>query len=258
MTLEEMRAKKKELGYSYEHIADYSGVPLSTVQKVFSGATQSPRYDTLRAIEKVLLDSHPMVVKEAAIEYGRPIQKRQGEYTVSDYYAWPEEDRIELIDGVIYDMGAPSIIHQMILSRLSFHLQMHIAKNNGKCMVLQSPTDVQLDRDDKTMVQPDILVVCQRDRITKQNVYGAPDMVVEVLSKSTRKKDMSLKLHKYSNAGVLEYWIVDPENKMVLVYDLENDMEIAMYSFKDKVPVKIFNNECVVDFSEIEEYMEVQ
>lgn len=257
MTLEEMRAKKKELGYSYEHIADYSGVPLSTVQKVFSGATQSPRYDTLHAIEKVLSDSHRMVVKEVAVEYGRPIQKRKGEYTVSDYYAWPEDERIELIDGVIYDMGAPSILHQMILSRLSFHLQMHIEKNKGKCMVLQAPTDVQLDCDEKTMVQPDIFVICQRGCLTKQNVYGAPDMVVEILSKSTRKKDMSLKLHKYSNAGVLEYWIVDPNNKMVLVYDLENDMDVTIYSFQDKVPVKIFNNECVIDFSEMNDYTDM-
>ena len=124
-------------------------------------------------------------------------------------------------------------------------------------MVLQAPTDVQLDCDEKTMVQPDILVVCQRNRLTKQNVYGAPDMVVEVLSKSTRKKDMSLKLYKYSNAGVLEYWIVDPNNKMVFVYDLENDMDVNIYSFQDKVPVKIFNNECVVDFSEMNDYTDM-
>ena len=123
MTLEEMKAKKKELGYSYEHIADYSGVPLSTVQKVFSGATQSPRYDTLRAIERVLSDPHPMAVKEAAIEYGRPIQKRQGEYTVTDYYGWPEEDRIELIDGVIYDLSAPDIKHQELVGEIAYLLR---------------------------------------------------------------------------------------------------------------------------------------
>ena len=254
MTLEEMRAKKKELGYSYEHIADYSGVPLSTVQKVFSGATQSPRYDTLRAIERVLLDPTRLVVKEAAVEYGRPIQKRQGEYTVSDYYAWPEEERIELIDGVIYDMAAPDWNHQDIAGEIFYVLKSYVKKNKGKCVVGIAPIDVQLDCDDKTMVQPDVLVVCQRDRLTSRNVFGAPDMVVEVLSKSTRKKDMSLKLHKYSNAGVREYWIVDPKNKIILVYDLENDMEVTIYSFQDKVPVKIFHNECVVDFSEIEDY----
>lgn len=257
MTLEEMRAKKKELGYSYEHIADYSGVPLSTVQKVFSGATQSPRYDTLRAIERVLLDPTRLVVKEAAVEYGRPIQKRQGEYNVSDYYAWPEDERIELIDGVIYDMSAPYLDHQDIVGEIAFALKSYIRQNKGKCRVYESPVDVQLDCDDKTMVQPDVLVVCQRDRLTKRNIFGAPDMVVEVISKFTRKKDMSLKLHKYSNAGVREYWIVDPKNKMVLVYDLENDMDITIYSFQDKVPVKIFNNECIVDFSEIEDYTDM-
>lgn len=255
MTLEEMRAKKRELGYSYGHIADYSGVPLSTVQKIFSGATQSPRYDTLCAIEKVLLDPRRMNVREPAIEYGRPIEKKQGEYTVSDYYAWPEEERIELIDGVIYDMGASYVDHQNVVGEIFYTLKSHVKKNKGKCMVGLSPLDVQLDCDEKTMVRPDVLVVCQRERINVRNVYGAPDMVVEVLSKSTRKKDMSIKLHKYSNAGVREYWIVDIKNSKVIVYDLENDMDITLYSFEDKVPVKIFNNECVVDFKEISEYI---
>ena len=256
MTLEEMRAKKKELGYSYGHIADYSGVPLSTVQKVFSGATESPRYNTLRAIEKVLLEPTQMNVREAAIEYGRPIQKKQGEYTVSDYYAWPEDERVELIDGVIYDMGAPYLDHQDIVGEIFLALKSHVKKNKGKCRVNMAPVDVQLDCDEKTMVQPDVLVVCKRERLNVKNVYGAPDMVVEVLSKSTRKKDMSIKLHKYSNAGVREYWIVDPKHKKVIVYDLENDMDITIYTFEDKVPVKIFQNECMVDFKEINDYVE--
>ncbi len=256
MTLEEMREKKRELGYSYSHIADYSGVPLSTVQKIFSGATQAPRYDTLRAIEKVLLDPTRMNVREAAVEYGKPIQKKQGEYTVSDYYAWPEDERVELIDGVIYDMGAPYGDHQQIVLEIAFVLKSHVKKNKGKCVVGISPLDVQLDCDEKTMVQPDVMVVCKRELLNVKNVYGAPDMVVEVLSKSTRKKDMSIKLHKYCNAGVREYWIVDPKNKKVIVYDLENDMDITLYTFEDKVPVKVFQNECVVDFKEINDYVE--
>ncbi len=201
-------------------------------------------------------ETDTMFVKEPAIEYGRPIQKKQGEYTVSDYYAWPEDERIELIDGVIYDMGAPSVSHQIIISRLSFALQKYIENNKGKCLVLNAPTDVQLDRDNKTMLQPDILVVCQKDVLTEKNIYGAPTMVVEVLSQSTRKKDMSIKLHKYSNAGVKEYWIVDNKNKVILVYDLENDMDVAVYTFDSEVPVKIFDNKCVVDFKDISRYME--
>ncbi len=209
-------------------------------------------YDEINRDKKI----EAMHVKEPAIEYGRPIQKKQGEYTIEDYYAWPEDERIELIDGVIYDMGAPYVVHQDLVGEIAFALKSHIRKNKGACRVYESPIDVQLDCDEKTMVQPDVLVVCECNKITERNLLGAPDMVVEVLSKSTQKKDMSIKLHKYSNAGVREYWIVDPKNKKVIVYDLENDIDITIYTFEDKVPVKIFNKECVVDFAEINDYIE--
>lgn len=256
MTLSEMKERKKELGYSYEKIADWSGVPLSTVQKVFSGVTQSPRYDTLRAIEEVLTDEPAMAVREAAVQYGRPIEKKQGEYTTADYYAWPEDERIELIDGVIYDMSAPSWVHQDIIGEIAYALKKYIKENNGKCKVGVSPVDVQLDRDHKTMVQPDIMVICKRNIINKKSVFGAPDMIIEVLSKSTRKKDMTVKLNKYVNAGVREYWMVDLEKDSIIVYDIENDMTISIYTFEDKVPVKIFDDQCLIDFKGIKAYLE--
>lgn len=258
MTLEEMKERKRQLGYTNEQIADWSNVPLSTVQKVFSGATQAPRYETLRAIEKVLTDRSAeasLTVWESMCQYGRPIEKKQGEYTVSDYYAWPEDERIELIDGVIYDMGAPLWEHQLIVVEIASELRTFVKKNKGKCKVAVSPVDVQLDCDDKTMVQPDVLVICQRGKINKKNVLGAPDLVVEVLSKGTRKKDMTIKLNKYADAGVREYWIVDPERERVIVYDLENDLGIALFTFESQIPVHIFNDECVIDFKDIKEYI---
>lgn len=257
MTLSEMKERKKELGYSYEQIAARSGVPLSTVQKVFSGVTQSPRYETLRAIEKVLTDEPPSLVRESECGYGKNIiTKKQGEYTVEDYYAWPEEERIELIDGVIYNMSAPYVVHQDLVGEIAFRLKSYIRNNKGKCRVYESPVDVQLDCDNKTMVQPDVMVVCQKDKLTSKNVFGSPDMVVEVLSPSTRKKDMSIKLAKYISAGVREYWIVDPDKESVIVYDIENDLGVSVYTFDSKIPVHIFQNECVIDFKEIKEYIE--
>ena len=258
MTLEEMRERKRQLGYTNEQIADWSSVPLSTVQKVFSGATQAPRYETLRAIERVLTDRSAeasLTVREATHQYGRAIEKKQGEYTVADYYAWPEDERIELIDGIIYDMSAPYVVHQDLVGEISYVLQSYVKKNKGKCRVYVAPVDVQLDCDNKTMVQPDILVACQRDKFTRKNMLGAPDMVVEVLSPNTRKKDMTIKLKKYVEAEVREYWIVDPDKETVIVYDIEHDMEVAVYTFEDQVPVRIFDNECVVDFKEIKEYI---
>ena len=258
MTLEEMKERKRQLGYTNKQIAGWSDVPLSTVQKVFSGATQAPRYETLRAIEEVLTDRSAMAsltVREAVVKYGAPIEKCQGDYTVEDYYAWPEDERIELIDGVIYDMGAPYLVHQGLVGEIFFALKTYVKKNKGTCTVGISPIDVQLDCDNKTMVQPDVMVICKKDRINKKNILGAPDLVVEVLSKATRKKDMTIKLSKYTNAGVREYWIVDSKNERVIVYDIENDLGISLYTFDDQVPVRIFEGKCIVDFKEIKEYL---
>ena len=235
MTIEEMKERKRQLGYTNEQIADLSNVPLSTVQKVFSGATQAPRYETLRAIERVLT--------------------KRVEYTLADYYAWPEEERIELIDGVIYNMSAPLLVHQAIVGEIAYTLKDYVKKNKGTCMVFEGPIDVQLDCDNKTMIQPDILVVCGREKFGRKNILGAPDMVVEVLSPNTRRKDMTIKLSKYASAGVREYWMVDPERENIIVYDIENDMIMAVYTFKQQVPVRIFREECVVDFQEIKEYV---
>lgn len=256
MTLAEMRERKRELGYSYERIADMSGVPLSTVQKVFSGATQSPRYDTLLAIETVLEDYSTTRVSETATHYGNKATKRQGEYTVEDYYNWPEDERIELIDGVIYDMAAPTYGHQDVVGEIAFAFKKFVKERKGKCRVNVSPLDVQLDCDDKTMVQPDIMIICNTDIITNNHLYGAPDLIVEVLSKSTRKKDMGVKLAKYINANVREYWIIDIEKERVIVYDIEHDIQVKIYTFENKVPVGIWNGECVVDFVEIKNYLE--
>ena len=113
MTVAEMRERKAQLGYTNEMIAELSGVPLSTVQKIFAGVTEKPRYETLRAIERVLSETPGGAsrVCEEALSY---MTKKQGEYTVEDYFKIPDERRVELIDGVIYDMTAPFSVHQMI------------------------------------------------------------------------------------------------------------------------------------------------
>ena len=261
MTLSEMRERKRELGYSYEQIADMSGVPLSTVQKVFSGATQSPRYETLLAIELVLEDYSATRVSEAAPQYGSKLVKRQGEYTVEDYYNWPEDERIELIDGVIYHVSMPSIKHQSIVGEIDFIFKSYVKSKNGQCRIFGAGIDVRLDCDDKTMVVPDISVVCKKDKFTEQYLDGAPDLVVEVLSPSTRKKDMTIKLSKYAEAGVKEYWVIDPKKETVIVYKFnpedEDDAQVYFYTFANQVPVGIWNDECIVDFAEIKGYLEM-
>ena len=118
-------------------------------------------------------------------------------------------------------------------------------------MPFVSPVDVQLDEDDRTVVQPDVLIVCDRSKFQNGRVFGAPDFVVEVLSPSTSKKDSRLKLYKYGEAGVREYWMIDPNRKTIVVYDFENSDIPSIYSFDDKVPVSIWDKQYVIDFSRI-------
>ena len=262
MTIKEMNDRRKELGYSYERVAELSGVPVGTVQKVLGGITKSPRYETLSALERVLRPveyyeydwKKDSSVREAISTYG---SKKQGMYTVEDYYALSEDERLELIDGVIYNMSSPSSIHQVLTGKIFNKIENYIMGKKGKCIPIISPMDVQLDCDDKTIVQPDVMIVCDRDKIQKGVVYGAPDFVVEVLSPSTLRRDKSLKVSKYMCAGVREYWIVDPKKKNIVVYadDGEEDYDIFIYTFEHEVPVRIFGNECKINFKEIYDYI---
>lgn len=261
MTIEEMKAKKKELGLSNEALSRLSGVPFSTIQKLFSGKTASPRQKTIEALENALrtggrrpypsyADSPSAgLVREPLSPYG---SKKQGEYTLEDYYALPDERRVELIDGEFFDMAAPSVRHQTILGELYLQFRACADAHGAPCRVLLSPCDVQLDNDDKTMVQPDLLVVCREFDLERRAFAGAPDLTVEILSDSTRSKDMLLKTYKYKNAGVREYWIIDPRRQEILVYDFSTeDLLPEKYSFSDRVPVRISEGQCSIDFSVI-------
>lgn len=160
---------------------------------------------------------------------------------------------MELIDGRFYDMGAPRTWHQAIAGYIYKLFLDHVLAHKGPCYPLISPVDVQLDADDKTVVQPDVLIICDQSKYKNGRVFGAPDLVIEVLSPSTRKKDMQLKLHKYGNAGVREYWIIDPKNKAVIQYDLEHLNTPSIFSFDDTVSVLIWNGTCTVNFRELYE-----
>lgn len=195
---------------------------------------------------------HMNEVREAMPAYAVP-RKRQGEYTLEDYYALPDDIRAELIDGELIFLEAPSSIHQELISELLFEIKLYIRANNGPCMILPSPLDVQLDCDNRTMLQPDISVICHRDRIVKKGVYGAPDFCIEIVSPSSRKRDCEKKRMKYQNAGVREYWIVDPKTESVLCYFFEESNDPHAYTFDDKIPVRIYDSNLVINFAEIKE-----
>jgi Uma2 family endonuclease len=199
--------------------------------------------------EKQTIRENADCVREAQAAYA---VEHQG-YTLDDYYALPDDQRVELIDGVFYDMAAPTVAHQMVGAEIWNQIAAYIKSQKGKCLPLVSPVDVQLDQDDRTMVQPDVIVVCNWDIIRNRCIFGAPDFVAEVLSDSTARKDMVLKLDKYQKAGVKEYWIVDLKQKRVLVYDFLHEKQVVIYGIDAKIPVRIFEEQCVVDFAIIYE-----
>ncbi len=206
------------------------------------------RYSSPRSYE---IKEKAEVIREQLARYHTLGDK--GEYTMEDYYALPDDIRVELIDGQFFEMNAPSLIHQAVSMELSYHIKSFIRKKRGSCVVFVSPIDVQLDEDDRTMVQPDVVIVCDRKKLNKKCIKGAPDLVVEILSPSTKEKDMFLKQTKYKNAGVQEYWIIDTEKKHIITYYFgEADIPV-IYGMDAAVPVKIFRGELIIDFSEVEE-----
>ena len=274
MLCEELNRRKKKLGMTTEQLSQLSGVPVGTINKILSGETKSPRYDTLRALENVLyglngesLELYSRITErdiralngmtsDALREATGPYcTKRQGEYTVEDYRALPEDVRAELIDGVLIFLEAPTFTHQELVTELLLEFGNFVRKNKGTCRVVPSPLDVQLDCDDRTMVQPDIAVICRKEHITRKGVYGAPDLCIEVISESTRKLDYGVKMNKYMEAGVREYWIVDLKREKVVCYGFEGEdaPEINIYTFKDRVPVRIWEGRLEVDFAAVSE-----
>ena len=147
------------------------------------------------------------------------------EYTVDDIYALPEGARAELIDGRWYDMAAPGSFHQAIVAVITADLVNHIKNKGGKCRVFPSPVAVFLNEDNRNYLEPDIIVVCDEEKINERGCNGAPDLVVEIVSPSSKKIDYGIKLFKYRMSGVREYWIINPDMKTINTYSFSKDEE---------------------------------
>lgn len=172
-------------------------------------------------------------------------------YTEADYYAIPEEVRAELIDGQIYYQAAPSRIHQEILMYVSNIIANYINRKSGSCKVYPAPFAVKLQKDRKAIVEPDISVICDRDKLTEEGCTGAPDWIIEIISPSNSSHDYIRKLNLYADAGVREYWIVNPMKQTVLVYHLEETkFEVNTYTFQDNIKANIYED-LWIDFKEI-------
>ena len=178
--------------------------------------------------------------------------REEKRYTYSDYCAWDDDERWELIDGIPYAMSpAPSRRHQRILLELAGQIREYL--KDKTCELYIAPFDVRLSADgyDDTVVQPDIIVVCDESKLDEKGCVGAPDLIIEVLSPSTSARDRVTKLNKYLQAGVREYWIVDPESKSVSTHILKDEeYVIRAYLGADAAAVHILDN-CEVNLPDV-------
>jgi len=188
--------------------------------------------DLIKGEIRVMFDDNDLEVKEALPDYERL-------YTVEEYYNIREDIRAELYEGYLVVMQRPSFRHQAIQMEIS--AQLHTFLKGKTCKVF--PTlGARLFENEATIFEPDIVVICDKNKLTKQNCNGAPDFVIEILSPSTVRMDRKLKFDKYQRAGVKEYWIVDPDRNLLEVNLLVNDKYMtSIYNETDKAPVSILD-----------------
>ena len=185
-------------------------------------------------------------------------------YTIADIEALPEGERAELIDGELFRMDAPMRVHQKILIVLALEITLYIRNKKGKCEVYPAPFAVRIKKDNRNYVEPDISVICDKDKLDEKGCQGAPDWMIEIVSPSSKTMDYERKVKLYHEAGAREYWIVDPEAETVTVYDFERrgnvhddrhgnehdtdahtaagDLSPVRYAFSERIKVGIFED----------------
>jgi len=171
--------------------------------------------------------------------------------TLEEYEALPENVRAEVFDGQIYSMASPSQVHQSISMELSTILNLYVRSKNGVCKVFHAPFDVKLSDNPLTIVQPDLLIVCDKSKLDEKRCNGAPDFIIEIVSESNPADDYIRKAYYYKNYGVREYWIVDPRRRTITVDYFEGNLINVVYSFESTVKVNIYED-LFINFSNLQ------
>lgn len=177
-----------------------------------------------------------------------PEEKR---YTADEFFRmFPESnsEHYELLNGEIVAMASPNETHQDITGGLYAELRSYIKRNGGNCKAMISPFDVKLD--EKTVVIPDVLIVCDPSKMNGKRCNGAPDFVAEITS-TNKDDDFIRKLALYQNAGVREYWIISPQDQKTLVYFFEKSSFPNIYTFDTPIPVEIYDRNLTITISEL-------
>lgn len=184
------------------------------------------------------------------------LQSQQETISLEQYEALPEETRIEVFDGIVYDMASPSQIHQSISIQLSTVINNYILQKKGSCSIFSAPFDVKLSDKPLTIVQPDLMVICDKSRLDGKRCNGAPDFIIEIVSPGNPADDYIRKLYYYKNYGVREYWIVDPRRKTITVNYFEGGIISVSYPFDSIIKVNIFED-LLMNFSEIADIVNI-
>lgn len=170
--------------------------------------------------------------------------------TLEQYEALPAEKRAEVFDGIIYDMASLSQIHQSISMQLSTVINNYILRKKGACSIFSAPFDVKLSDKPLIIVQPDIMVICDKNKLDGKRCNGAPDFIIEIVSPGNPADDYIRKLYYYKNYGVREYWIVDPRRKTITINYFEGNIVSVQYPFDSIIKVNIYDD-LYISFSEI-------
>ncbi|HOJ09541.1 MAG TPA: Uma2 family endonuclease [Clostridiales bacterium] len=174
-------------------------------------------------------------------------KKEDKQYTYADYLTWPEDKRWEIIDGVPYMQAAPTWQHQAISRELLTQFNNYL--KDKPCQIFASPFDLRLSDVDETdegttnVYQPDLVVVCDETKLKGTGYHGIPTLIIEITSPSTVRNDKIKKFNKYEEVGVREYWIIEPEYRIVTVFTLQENKRygrLKHYTEADKVNVSVF------------------
>ena len=184
------------------------------------------------------------------------LQPQVEKLTLEQYELLPAEQRVEVFDGAVYNMASPSQTHQALSMQLSTVINNYILRKKEPCSVFTAPFAVKLADQPLTMVQPDIMIICDKDKLDQKRCNGTPDFIIEIVSPSTSSDDYIRKLYYYKTYGVREYWIVDPKRKLVTVNYFEGNLVNVQYSFDSVIKVNIYDD-LFINFAEISELLDL-
>ena len=223
------------------------------MERESEGSVDQRKFEKRYRREKHLNDAPlPFAVPTDSKEiYGNLALRSQERVTADILDEIGEDKSIELLDGHLVFNVAPSLPHQLLVQALGKRIEGYIEENHGKCRMFNVGVNVYPDEDDETLLIPDIVVLCDEDKLFEGGILGAPDWIIEVVSERTRHRDYNEKMHKYMCAGTREYWIVDPARERVTTYISGEPMMVYIYAFEDPVPVQIYGGKLEIRMGEI-------